>query len=317
MRALPGAAGPRRSWWASDPRPTSTPTCCGRAAGSLARAAKRHASLSVDLLGALPDGANVATAPRRSPRGSCSAATSTPPSSPTRSRRSSAAWCSSAAGASGPRPAIERGLVLAEAVAWARDLVNEPGGSLTPTKLAQQAAAAGTRAGFEVTVWDEKEIRKEKLGGLLGVNRGSDQAPAVPAPRVRARQATRHRRARGQGHHVRLRRPVAEAVRRHDRDEGRHGRCRRGARHVPGHRRARRQGPGARLPPDHRQHDRRRRHPRRRRAHHPQRHHGGGAQHRRRGSAHPGRRPLAGHRGRARRHRRPGHPHRRLHGGAR
>ena len=37
--------------------------------------------------------------------------------------------------------------------------------------------AEGARAGFEVTVWDEKEIRKQKLGGLLGVNRGSEQPP--------------------------------------------------------------------------------------------------------------------------------------------
>ena len=58
---------------------------------------------------------------------------------------------------------------------------------------------------------------------------------------------------------------------------------------------ARRQGAGARLPPDHRQHDRRRRHPRRRRPHHPQRQDGGGAQHRRRGPPHPRRRPVARH----------------------
>ena len=73
--------------------------------------------------------------------------------------------------------AIERGLAVADAVCWARDLENEPGGSLTPSKLAQQAVAAGARAGFEVAVWDEKTIRKERLGGLLGVSRGSRQTP--------------------------------------------------------------------------------------------------------------------------------------------
>ena len=35
-------------------------------------------------------------------------------------------------------------------------------------------------------MWDEKAIRKEKLGGLLGVNRGSGAAGPLPAPRVRA-----------------------------------------------------------------------------------------------------------------------------------
>ena len=52
---------------------------------------------------------------------------------------------------------------------------------------------AGEAAGFEVTVWDEKAIKAERLGGLLGVNRGSDAAPAVPAAQLRARQAARAR----------------------------------------------------------------------------------------------------------------------------
>ena len=101
---------------------------------------------------------------------------------------------------------------MAEAVCWARDLVNEPGGSLTPNKLAQQAVGRGTPAGFDVTVWDEKQIRKEKLGGLLGVNRGSDQRPgsctsSTSRPSPRGTVATGR-----QGHHLRLRRPVPEAA---------------------------------------------------------------------------------------------------------
>ena len=63
-----------------------------------------------------------------------------------------------------------------------------PAARSRPAKLAKQAVAEGARAGFEVTVWDEKEIRKQKLGGLLGVNRGSEQARSVPAPGVRAGQ---------------------------------------------------------------------------------------------------------------------------------
>ncbi|MDP1819342.1 MAG: leucyl aminopeptidase, partial [Acidimicrobiales bacterium] len=73
--------------------------------------------------------------------------------------------------------AVDRALVVTRAVGFVRDLVNEPGGTLTPTKLAQQAVRAGEEAGFGVTVWDEKGIRAERLGGLLGVNRGSTQAP--------------------------------------------------------------------------------------------------------------------------------------------
>jgi len=147
------------------------------AAGALARAAKRHASLSVDLLDSLAEGTTPAAGAQAIAEGlvlggyQFSLFKSEPkPAQLTRVVL---------VGGGGKRTeaAIERGLALAGAVAWVRDLVNEPGGSLTPTKLAQRAAAEGKRAGFEVTVWDEKDIRREKLGGLLGVNRGSEQAP--------------------------------------------------------------------------------------------------------------------------------------------
>jgi leucyl aminopeptidase len=71
--------------------------------------------------------------------------------------------------------ALDRGLAVAAAVCVARDLVNEPGGSLTPRRFAQVVEKLGSSHGFEVEVWDDKRIKAEKLGGLLGVNRGSQQ----------------------------------------------------------------------------------------------------------------------------------------------
>lgn len=73
--------------------------------------------------------------------------------------------------------AVERGVVVASAVCFARDLVNTPGGDLTPEAFAARAVEAGEAVGLEVEVWDEKAIRKAKLGGLLGVNRGSALPP--------------------------------------------------------------------------------------------------------------------------------------------
>jgi leucyl aminopeptidase len=73
--------------------------------------------------------------------------------------------------------AVERGVVVASAVALARDLVNTPGGDLTPEAFAARAVESGEAVGLEVEVWDEKAIRKAKLGGLLGVNRGSALPP--------------------------------------------------------------------------------------------------------------------------------------------
>jgi leucyl aminopeptidase len=75
------------------------------------------------------------------------------------------------------RAGAERGRVLAEAVFVVRDLVNEPGGSLTPRRLARTAATLGRANGFDVTIYKRKQLAEMGMGGLLGVNRGSTQPP--------------------------------------------------------------------------------------------------------------------------------------------
>ncbi len=59
----------------------------------------------------------------------------------------------------------------------ARDLVNEPLSFLTATELANQAKIFGKKYGFKVTVFNKKKIEKLKMGGLLAVNRGSNDPP--------------------------------------------------------------------------------------------------------------------------------------------
>jgi len=73
--------------------------------------------------------------------------------------------------------ALDLGARIADAVALARDLVNEPGGSLTPAALAEIAIEIAEREGLQITVLEEDAIREAGLGGLLGVNRGSAQPP--------------------------------------------------------------------------------------------------------------------------------------------
>jgi leucyl aminopeptidase len=75
------------------------------------------------------------------------------------------------------RDALAVGEAIATAQNLARDLVNEPGGALTAPVFAERAAAAGRAAGLKVRVMDEAAIRRARLGGLLGVNRGSTQPP--------------------------------------------------------------------------------------------------------------------------------------------
>jgi leucyl aminopeptidase len=73
----------------------------------------------------------------------------------------------------------ERGALVAGAVAFARDLVNEPAGTLTPRRFAELALEVGGACGLEVEVLDEAAIADAGLGGLLGVARGSAEPPRL------------------------------------------------------------------------------------------------------------------------------------------
>jgi leucyl aminopeptidase len=71
--------------------------------------------------------------------------------------------------------ALDAGVVVANAVCLARDLVNEPGGELTPPALAERCAQVAESVGLGIEVLDEAGIAEAGLGGLLAVNRGSSQ----------------------------------------------------------------------------------------------------------------------------------------------
>ena len=77
----------------------------------------------------------------------------------------------------GGKDGLARGHVIADAVCFARDLVNEPGGTLTPTVFADRAAERATAAGLTVEVMDLDAITEARLGGLIGVNLGSVEPP--------------------------------------------------------------------------------------------------------------------------------------------
>ena len=87
--------------------------------------------------------------------------------------------------------AFTKGRAIAEAVASARDLINEPASSMTPSILAATLAAnlEGAR-GVDVEIWDEAKIEQERLGGLLGVSRGSSQEPRLVIGSYRPEAAT-------------------------------------------------------------------------------------------------------------------------------
>lgn len=73
--------------------------------------------------------------------------------------------------------AFNDGLTLAQTVNFSRYLGDMPGNLMTPTLLAEQAQKAAKGSSVKVTVWDKARIKKEKMGGLLGVSLGSSQDP--------------------------------------------------------------------------------------------------------------------------------------------
>ncbi|MGH9156265.1 MAG: leucyl aminopeptidase [Acidimicrobiales bacterium] len=74
---------------------------------------------------------------------------------------------------------LDRAAAVAGAACWARDLVNEPAGSLTPTRLADLAVEMADRVGLAVEVLDEVAIAEHRMGALSGVAQGSVQPPRL------------------------------------------------------------------------------------------------------------------------------------------
>ncbi len=79
--------------------------------------------------------------------------------------------------AAATRKAVDIGAAIAEGQALARTLVNEPGGTLTPPELATRVQAMAKESGLKCKVMDKAAITRAKLGGVLGVNRGSTNPP--------------------------------------------------------------------------------------------------------------------------------------------
>ena len=187
-----GKAGQVQMVAGSDGRPVAvvgmgpaadvTPAVIRRSSAALARAARRHRWLASSLLDAVPEGGDLAAAAQAHAEGillgayGYDAFKSDP--EPNSLRKLSVVGSGRDV-----REALKLGTTVAGAVCFARDLVNEPGGSLTPEKLAAAARALASGddgtdgAALEIEVWEREEIVEAGLGGLLGVNRGSTQPP--------------------------------------------------------------------------------------------------------------------------------------------
>ncbi len=87
--------------------------------------------------------------------------------------------------ASGGAPGrdVEAGLSLGEVTAsatnFARDLVNEPSGTLTPQRMAEIAEESAAEAKLGIKVLGPEEMRRMGMGGILGVAQGSHNPPRL------------------------------------------------------------------------------------------------------------------------------------------
>jgi leucyl aminopeptidase len=77
------------------------------------------------------------------------------------------------------RATLKAATAIGEAVTFARDLINTPPNDLYPATFADRAVAAATAEGLEIEVLDEKALRKEGYGGVLGVGGGSSRPPRL------------------------------------------------------------------------------------------------------------------------------------------
>jgi len=75
--------------------------------------------------------------------------------------------------------ALERALRVSAAANFARTLVNEPAGNLTPEKLAEEASQAAKGHGLEVRVSGPKELQKLRMGMFSAVGQGSQNTPRL------------------------------------------------------------------------------------------------------------------------------------------
>ncbi len=80
---------------------------------------------------------------------------------------------------SSAKKALERGLILAQAVNFTRSLGDRPGNYLTPTILAELAQKMAKEHGIAFRALGMKEMQKEKMGLFVGVAQGSSEEPKL------------------------------------------------------------------------------------------------------------------------------------------
>ncbi len=88
--------------------------------------------------------------------------------------------------------ALDETLAVVDGVLTARDLVNTPSSDMTPAQLEREARRLAKQHGLSLTVFDEKELRKRKMGAILAVGKGSAVPPRIIILRYNGRRRAPH-----------------------------------------------------------------------------------------------------------------------------
>jgi leucyl aminopeptidase len=150
-----------------------------RAAANLARAGSRRETIASRLADAWPDEIDNASAARAVAEGASLALYRFTRYKTSNDPRALERVVIVGGGGQKARDALEVGERVANGVGIARELVNTPGGELTPALLAEAAVEIAESENLQVTVMDHDDITEAGLGGLLGVNRGSTNPPRL------------------------------------------------------------------------------------------------------------------------------------------
>ena len=84
-----------------------------------------------------------------------------------------------AGSAAGWRSAAREAGTVAGASAWARDLGNTPANDLGPAELAREVKAMALGRRISLSVLHRRDLVRERMGGILGVNAGSARPPLL------------------------------------------------------------------------------------------------------------------------------------------
>src|SRR6266545_4472222 len=90
------------------------------------------------------------------------------------------------------RPALRRAEAGIRATAWARDLINEPAGTLGPADLAAEATRLAAEHGLEHEVIEGEALERGGFGAVLAVGGGSATPPRLVTLRYRPAGARAH-----------------------------------------------------------------------------------------------------------------------------